>query len=59
MAKEDLKRFLFKVQQLQELVNSLNEIPGRRELLEQCKDHDEVVNLAKTWGFEIGRRWGE
>ncbi len=59
MASRDLKRFLFKVNQLQKLVDSLYEVPGRKELLEACSTHDEVVHLAKTWGFDIGRRWGE
>ena len=41
------------------MVSSLKAIPGRRELLLACKDHDEVVSLARSWGFEIGTRWGE
>ena len=59
MAKKDLQRFLYKVEQLKEMVISLDEIPERRDLLEACGHHDEVVALAKSWGFEIGRRWGE
>ena len=59
MAKKDLKQFLYKVQQLQEMVDSLDKVPGRRELLESCVDHEEVVDLAKSWGFRIERRWGE
>ena len=59
MPKKELEQFLYKVDQLQKMVNSLDEIPDRRNLLEACKSHDEVVTLAKSWGFEIGRRWGE
>ena len=59
MSKKDLQRFLNKVQQLQEMVISLEKFPGRRERLEACKDHDQVVNLARSWGYEIGQRWGE
>ncbi len=59
MAEKDLQLFLQKVAQLNELVDSLNEIDGRREKLSQCCTHEEVVLLAKHWGFDIGRRWGE
>lgn len=59
MAEQDLQRFLYKVEQLQKLVNSLDQISGRRETLAACKDHDQVVQLAKSWGYEIDRRWGE
>ena len=59
MAEEDLKRFLNKVEQLQEMVRSLDHFPGRRELLVQCTDHNQVVDIARSWGYEIGRRWGD
>ncbi len=59
MAEQDLHRFLDKVQQLQKMVHSLEELPERRELLAACSDHNQVVQLARSWGFEIGRRWGE
>ena len=59
MAEKDLKGFLHKISQLQELAASLEVVPGRRELLVACKDHDQVVSLAKSWGYELGRRWGE
>ena len=59
MAKQDLQKFLDKVQQLQQMVQSLDEVPGRKKLLEACENHDQVIHLAKSWGFEIGRRWGE
>ncbi len=59
MAKEDLKKFLYKVEQLQQMVNSLNHFDDRRDLLAACEDHNQVVSLARSWGYEIGRRWGE
>ena len=59
MAKQDLEKFLYKVKMLQEMVDSLEKIPGRKNLLTACENHEQVVMLAKSWGFEIGRRWGE
>ena len=59
MPEEDLIRFLEKVAQLQELVASLDGDPDRREQLARCASHNDVVLLAKAWGYEIGRRWGE
>ena len=59
MAEDDLIRFLDKVQQLQKLVESLKHEPERRKRLADCDDHNAVVELARQWGFEIGRRWGE
>ena len=59
MSKEDLKVFMFKVKQLNALVDSLKTVPGRKAQLEACESHEQVVSLAKRWGFEIGRRWGE
>ena len=59
MSKRDLQLFLDKVKQLQEMVRSLEEEPSRKALLEECTNHNQVVELAKKWGFQIGRRWGE
>ena len=59
MAEEDLQRFLLKVQQLNALVSSLDALPERRRQLAACSDHNAVVQLADSWGFSIGRRWGE
>lgn len=59
MPEEDLIRFLDKVAQLQDLVQSLNGHPDRREQLARCSSHNEVVTLSKAWGYDIGRRWGE
>ena len=59
MAEEDLQRFLLKVQQLNALVSSLDADPERRRQLASCSDHNAVVQLARSWGYSIGRRWGE
>ena len=59
MAEDDLARFLDKVDQLQRLVSSLDAVPQRRQQLSDCNDHNAVVSLARQWGFEIGRRWGD
>ena len=59
MSEEDLANFTKKVKALQLLIESLDQIPGRKAELASCKNHDEVVNLAKSWGFIIGNRWGE
>ncbi|AAQ00336.1 MULTISPECIES: Nif11 family protein [Prochlorococcus] len=59
MSKKDLSQFLEKIDNLNQLVGSLDEVPGRRERLASCERHEQVVELAKSWGFEIGRRWGE
>ena len=59
MASKELERFVFKVNQLNQLVESLESVPGRKESLESCLTHEEVVALASSWGFEIGRRWGD
>jgi len=59
LAEADLQRFLDKVAQLNALVASLEAQPDRRQRFAACTDHNQVVQLARDWGFEIGRRWGE
>ncbi|MEB3321582.1 MAG: Nif11 domain/cupin domain-containing protein [Synechococcaceae cyanobacterium] len=59
MGEADLRRFLEKVRQLQEFVRLSESRPGLRSALTACSSHQEVVSLARVWGFEIGRRWGE
>ena len=59
MAEKDLDIFLLKVKQLNALVDSLEQFPERKKLLANCNNHDQVVELARIWGYEIGRRWGE
>ena len=59
LAEKDLQRFLQKVDHLNGLVQSLHEHPERRQQLAACDDHNSVVQLASSWGFEIARRWGD
>ena len=59
MSELELSLFIEKVSQLSKMVDSLNKVPGRKELLTSCKNHTEVVELAEKWGFKIGRRWGD
>ena len=59
MAEKDLQRFLQKVNHLNGLVQSLHEHPERRQQIAACDDHNSVVELARSWGFEIARRWGD
>ena len=59
MAEAQLQQFLEKVRQLNAFVALTEEQPELREALRQCSHHHEVVQLAASHGFEIGRRWGE
>ncbi len=59
MAKKDYEKFLYKVEQLNNLVKSIDKSPEKYQLIIKCKTHEEVVSLAKLWGYEIGKRWGE
>ena len=59
MAKEDYERFLYKIDQLNQFVELIKNSPEKYQLIINCKTHDDVVELAKQWGYEIGRRWGE
>ena len=59
LAEDDLHRFLQKVNQLNALVQSIDHGPERRRQLSNWDDHNSVVELARSWGFDIGRRWGE
>ena len=59
MAKEHYEKFLYKIDQLNQLVESINKSPEKYQLIISCKTHEDVVELAKKWGYEIGKRWGE
>ena len=59
MAEQDLIRFLNKISQLQSLADRVKQDASSREQLAACADHNQVVQLAQSWGFDIGRRWGE
>jgi len=59
MAEADLERFLEKVRQLNAFVALSRQEPTLLSSLRDCSHHDQVVALARSRGFEIGRRWGE
>ena len=59
MAKKDYEKFLFKIDQLNQFVDLIDRSPEKYKLIINCKTHEEVVKLAKQWGYEIGKRWGE
>ncbi len=59
MAEAQLQQFLEKVRQLNAFVALSEAEPGLRQALSDCTDHHAVVRLARSRGFEIGRRWGE
>lgn len=59
MAEADLAQFLAKVRALQAFVAASEASPDLRERLVACSDHHQVVSLARSFGFEIGRRWGD
>ncbi len=59
MAVADLERFLEKIRQLNAFVALSERDASLRQALIDCQHHNEVVALAQSHGFEIGRRWGE
>ena len=59
MSKKDFNKFLQKIDQLNKLVDLINHSPEKYKLIINCGTHDEVVELARKWGFEIGKRWGD
>tara|TARA_Y100001968_G_C19167314_1_gene623892 strand:- start:468 stop:650 length:183 start_codon:yes stop_codon:yes gene_type:complete len=59
MTKKDYENFLYKIDQLNQLVELVKRTPEKYQLIISCTTHEDVVNLAKQWGYEIGKRWGE
>ena len=59
MAEAQLQQFLEKVRQLNAFVALSEAEPDLRRALSDCSDHHAVVALARSRGFEIGKRWGE
>jgi cupin 2 domain-containing protein len=59
MAEAQLQQFLEKIRQLNAFVALSEAQPSLRDALRDCNHHHEVVNLAASHGFSIGRRWGE
>ena len=59
MAEAQLQQFLDKVRQLNAFVTLSEADPVLRQALRDCSSHHGVVELARSRGFEIGKRWGE
>ena len=59
MTKKDYEKFLYKIDQLNKLVELINNSPEKYQLFINCKTHQEVVELANKWGYKIANRWGE
>lgn len=59
MAEAQLAAFLEKIRQLNAFVALSEQRPELRQALKDCAHHHQVVELARSCGFEIGRRWGE
>jgi cupin 2 domain-containing protein len=59
MAEADLEAFLEKIRHLNAFVALSERNPDLREALRRCSHHNDVVALAHSRGFDIGRRWGE
>ena len=59
MTKIDYDKFLYKIDQLNQLVELIDQSPEKYQLIISCQTHEDVVELAKKWGYEIGKRWGE
>ena len=59
MSKKDYERFLYKIDQLNQLVELIEQSPEKYQLIISCKTHEDVVELANQWGYEIGKRWGD
>ena len=59
MSKKDYELFLYKIDQLNKLVESVKESPEKYNLVINCKSHQDIVELANKWGYKIGQRWGD
>jgi len=59
MSDKDLSNFLKKIEQLNQIAQIIKNNPNKKRLLKNCRNHEEVIKLTTTWGFEIGKRWGE
>jgi len=59
MAEAQLQQFLAKVEQLNAFVSRCQSQPALLQSLRECSHHQQVVDLAQSMGFDIGRRWGD
>ena len=58
MSDRALNNFLKKIEQLNQIVNLIKNNPQKKNLLSNCKSHEEVIKLKSEWGFKIGKNWG-
>ena len=59
MTKKDLAKFINKIEQLNKILLLIEQSNEKKEELCKCSNHEEVIKLTKSWGFEIDKRWGE
>ena len=59
MSKIDLEKFLRKIEQLNLIVEIIDKDSSKKEALSNCRNHEEVIKLTNSWGFDISKRWGE
>ena len=59
MTKKDLDKFINKIYQLNKILLLIEQSTEKKEELSKCSNHEEVIKLTKSWGFEIDKRWGE
>ena len=59
MSISDLEKFLFKIDQLNLIVELIEKDISKKEALINCSTHEEVIELTNSWGFQISTRWGE
>ena len=59
MSKNDLEKFLKKIDQLNLIVELIEKDFSKKQALSSCSTHEEVINLTTSWGFQISKRWGE
>ena len=59
MTKKDLEKFITKIDQLNKLLILIEQSAEKKEELCKCSNQEEVIKLTTSWGFEIGKRWGE
>ena len=59
MTKKDLDKFINKIYQLNKILLLIEQSTEKKEELSKCSNHEEVIKLTKSWGFEISKRWGE
>ena len=58
MSKSDLEKFLIKIDQFNLIVELIKKDLSKKAL-SSCSTHEEVIELANSWGFQINKRWGE